>query len=97
MGRNFASATELVRQVNTDLMRFGEMLPPQDRVILNRFAEHGLNNRAAIANAANLMPLEVMLLLNLLDEHKTNQRVQDELRAEIERLKALSGSAGPGG
>jgi hypothetical protein len=87
MGRNFPSATELVRQTVADLEHVGEMLPPQDRHILNQFAEFALNNRAAIANAASLQPLEVVLLLLLLEEHKKLERVNYELRTEIERLK----------
>ncbi len=88
MGRNFPSATELVRQTVADLQHVGEMLSPQDRYILQRFADFALNNRAALANAASLQPLEVMLLLVLLDEHKNLERMNHELRTEIERLKA---------
>ncbi len=87
MGRNFPSATELVRQTIAELEHVGEMLPPQDRLILKRFAEYALNNRAALANAASLHPLEVMLLLLLLEEHKNRERMGYELHAEIERLK----------
>jgi hypothetical protein len=88
MGRNFPSATELVSQANTELERFGEMLPPQDRIILKRWSELALNNRAALANAASLQPLEFMLLLVLLQEHKNLESIRHELRVEIERLKA---------
>lgn len=87
MGRNFLSATELVHQVIADLKPFAEMLPPQDRIIFHRFSEYALNNRAAIANAASLMPLEATLLILLLEEHKRCQRLYDELRAEVEMLK----------
>lgn len=87
MGRNFLSATELVHQVIADLKPFAEMLPPQDRMIFNKFTEYALNNRAAIANAASLLPLEATLLILLLEEHKRNQRLYDELRGEIERWR----------
>lgn len=90
MGRNFLSSTELVHQVIADLRPFAEMLPPQDRLIFNKFAEYALNNRAAIANATSLLPLEATLLILLLEEHKRNQRLYDELRAEIERLKGAT-------
>jgi hypothetical protein len=88
MGRNFPSATELVSQVNTELERFGEMLPLQDRIILKRWSELALNNRAALANSASLQPLEFMLLLILLEEHENMERINHKLRVEIERLKA---------
>ncbi len=87
MGRNFLSATEMVHQVIADLRPFAEMLSPQDRLIFNKFAEYALNNRAAIANAASLLPFEATLLILLLEEHKVNQRLYGELYAEIERLK----------
>ena len=87
MGRNFLSATDMVHQVIADLKPFADMLPPQDRLIFNKFTEYALNNRAAIANAASLLPFEATLLILLLEEHKLNQHLYEELRAEIERLK----------
>jgi hypothetical protein len=87
MGRNFLSATEMVHQVIADLKPFAEMLPPQDHLIFNKFTEYALNNRAAIANAASLLPLEATLLVLLLEEHKVTQRLYSELCAEIEGLK----------
>ncbi len=88
MGRNFPSATELVRELTGELEHVGEMLPLVERHILKEWVAFALNNRAAIANAASLQPLEVMLLLVLLEEHKKLERVEYELRRELERLKA---------
>ncbi len=88
MGRNLPSASELVFQTIGELRHVGEMLPLQDRITLDRFAEFALNRRAAIAHAASLQPLEIMLLLLLLEQHKTLERINHELRTEIERLKA---------
>lgn len=87
MGRNFPSATQLVHEVIGELKPFAEMLPPRDRWILNRFYEYALNNRAAIANAASLMPMEATLLIILLEERKRTHHAITELQAEIERLK----------
>ncbi|HEY6071974.1 MAG TPA: hypothetical protein VIV15_00935 [Anaerolineales bacterium] len=95
MGRNFLSSTELIHQVIADLKPFVEMLSPQDRIIFNKFSEHALNHRAAIANAASLLPLEATLLILLVEEHKRNQRLHDQLRAEIAKLrKAIEQLAG---
>ncbi len=88
MGRNLPSASELVFQTVGELRHVGEMLPLQDRITLDRFAEFALNHRAAIAHAASLQPMEIMLLLLLLEQHKTLERINHELRTEIERLKA---------
>ncbi len=87
MGRNFPSATQLVHEVIGELKPFSEMLSPHDRWILNTFYEYALNNRAAIANAASLMPLEATLLIILLEERKRTNHVLNELQAEIEKLK----------
>jgi hypothetical protein len=87
MGRNFPSATQLVHEVIGDLKPFSEMLPPHDRWILDRFYEYAMNNRAAIANAASLMPLEATLLIILLEERKRTNHALNELQAEIEELK----------
>ena len=87
MGRNFPSATQLVHEVIGELKPLADMLPPHDRWILTRFYEYALNNRAAIANAASLMPLEATLLIIVLEERKRTNRVVSELQAEIERLK----------
>jgi hypothetical protein len=87
MGRNLPSATQLVHEVIGELRPFAEMLPPHDRWILNKFYEYALNNRAAIANAARLMPMEATLLVILLEERKRTNHALNELKAEIERLK----------
>jgi hypothetical protein len=87
MGRNFPSATQLVHEVIGELKPFSEMLPPHDRWILSKFYEYALNNRAAIANAASLMPLEATLLIILLEERKRTNRLLSELQIEIGRLK----------
>ncbi len=90
MGRNFLSATEMVHQVIADLKPFTEMLPLQDRLIFDKFTEYVLNNRAAIANATSLLPLEAALLILLLEEHKRTQHLYNELCAEIDRLKGAA-------
>ena len=87
MGRNFPSATQLVHEVIGELKPLADTLPPHDRWILTRFYEYALNNRAAIANAASLMPLEATLLIIVLEERKRTNRVVSELQAEIEKLK----------
>ncbi len=71
-----------------ELDHVGEMMPLTERHILKQFCEYALNNRAAIANAASLTPLEILMLLVLVDERKRSERMEYELRREIERLKA---------
>jgi hypothetical protein len=87
MGRNFPSATQLVHEVIGELKPLSEMLPPHDRWILSKFYEYAMNNRAAIANAASLMPLEATLLIILLEERKRTNHAINELQAEIKQLR----------
>lgn len=87
MGRNFPSATQLVHEMIGELKPLSEMLAPQDRWILNRFYEYAMNNRAAIANAASLMPMEATLLIILLEERKRTNQAIHELRAEVAKLR----------
>ncbi len=90
MGHNFPPAAEAVYQAIADLESFTAMLPPQDRLIFSKFTEYALNQRAAVASAASLLPLEAALIILLLEEHKATQRLYAELCAEIERLKDVS-------
>lgn len=87
MGRNFPSATQLVHEMIGELRSFADMLAPQDRLVLDRFYEYAMNNRAAIANAASLMPMEATLLVILLEERKQTQRLITELQAQLEELR----------
>ena len=87
MDRHLLSTNELVHQVIAELRPFAEILPPQDRQVFNEFTEYALNNHAAIADAASLLPLEGTLLVLLLEEHRRCQQLYDVLCTEIERLK----------
>jgi hypothetical protein len=88
MGRNFPSTTELVRQMTAELTQAGNVLGPVERHIIQEWCEYALNHRAAIGNAASLHPVEMLLVMLLLEEHKKAERVEYELRRDIERLKA---------
>lgn len=87
MQRNFPSAIELTYQAISELKHFATRLPPHDRLIFTRFAELALSNRGALTNAVDFTPLEIVVLLVLLEEHKANQQRYDQLRAELDLLK----------
>ncbi len=88
MGKNFPSTTELVRQLETELKRVCDVVPPVERSILNEYIAFALNNRHVIASATSVTPLEILLLLVLIDEHKHIERMEYEIGREIEKLKA---------
>lgn len=94
MGRNNLSTTQLAHKLIANLKPLSEMLPPNERRIVEKFFETILQQRVAIAEAADLLPLEAALVILLAEERRRNnyengeiyQQIQ-ELRGEIERLK----------
>jgi hypothetical protein len=89
------STTELAHKLIADLTPLMDMLSPTDRRIIKKFCDYILQQRVPIANATDLMPLEVALVLIQVEEHKNNHheitelyKQLQELRGEIERLKS---------
>jgi len=87
MGRTLPPVTQLVLAQIADFKSLYGALRRSDQLILDDFFDSIQPHRAAIANAANLLPLEIMFVLMLLEERKRNSRIQDELQNEIERLR----------
>jgi predicted HTH domain antitoxin len=88
MGRTLPSTTQIALDTIAELKPFYEALCRSDQLILDRFFEAILQHRAAIGNAANLLPMEVMPFAILLEEHKRNNHTFNEifgLLAEIQR------------
>lgn len=95
MGRHTLSTTALAHKLIADLKPLSEMLPPNERRIVEKFFEIILQERVAIANATDLLPLEAALVILLVDERRRSNREDDhlfqqiqELRNEVERLKS---------
>ena len=63
MGRTLPPASQLVLQQVDEIKPLYDALRRSDQLILDRIFEEIGPHRAAIANAANLLPLESMLLL----------------------------------
>jgi hypothetical protein len=87
MGRTLPSVTSLVQQQIAELKPLADGLRRSDQLILNDLLDSVQQHRAAIANAASLLPLEVMLLLVQLEERKRGNRVHNELSTQIEKLR----------
>ena len=94
MGRDLLSVTGLAHKLIDDLRPLAEMLAPSDRRIVERFFDAILQERVAIAEATDLLPLEAALVILLVEEHKRNNHENNELykqlkelRDEIEKLK----------
>ena len=87
MGRTLPSTTQLAFEQIAELKPFYEALRRADQLILDRFFESILQHRAAISHAANLLPMEVMPFVILLEEHKRNSQVYNELYVVIEEIQ----------
>ncbi len=87
MGRTLPSTTQLAFDQIAELKPFYETLRRADQLILDTFFEAILQHRAAISNAANLLPMEVMPFVILLEEHKRNRQAHNELYVLIEAIE----------
>jgi hypothetical protein len=87
MGRTLPSTTQLAFDQIAELKPFYEALRRSDQLILDTFFEAVLQHRAAIGNAANLLPIEIMPFAILLEEHKRNHHILEELYGLIEGLE----------
>ena len=87
MGRTLPSTTQLAFDQIAELKPFYEALRRSDQLILDKFFEAILQHRAAIGNAANLLPIEIMPFAILLEEHKRNHHILEELYGLIDGLE----------
>ena len=87
MGRTLPSTTQIAFDLIAELKPFYEALRRTDQLILDRFFESILQHRTAISNAADLLPMEVMPFVILLEEHKRNSQIYNELYVLIEEIQ----------
>jgi hypothetical protein len=87
MGRTLPSTTQLAFDLIAELKPFYETLRRRDQLILDQFFEAALQHRTAISNAANLLPMEVMPFVILLEEHKKNHHIVEEIHLSIEEIE----------
>ncbi len=87
MGRTLPSTTQLALNLIAELKPFYETLRRGDQLILDTFFENALQHRAALSNAASLLPMEVMPIVILLEEHKKNNHEIEELHGLIEEME----------
>ena len=87
MGRTLPSTTQIVFDQIAELKPFYEALRRSDQLILDTFFESILQHRAAISNAVNILPMEVMPFVILLEEHKKNRHLLNEIYVLIEEIE----------
>ena len=87
MGRTLPSTTQIAFDLIAELKPFYGALRLSDQLILDKFFEVILEHRAAISNAASLLPMEIVPFVILLEEHKNNRHSFNELYALIEQIE----------
>jgi hypothetical protein len=87
MGRTLPSTTQIAFDQIAELKPFYEALRRTDQLILDKFFEAILQHRAAISNAANLLPIEIMPFVILLEEHKKNHHLLQEIYISMEEIE----------
>jgi len=71
------------------------MLAPDERRIVEKFFDSILKQRVAIANAADLLPLEAALVILLMEERKRNNHETTELYKQLQELRDQIKRLGP--
>lgn len=87
MGRNLLSTTALAHKLIAELKPLSEMLPPNERRIVEKFFDTILQQRVAIAEATDLLPLEAALIILLADERRRNNLENDEIYRQMQEMK----------
>ena len=87
MGHTLPSATQLLFNQIDELEPFYYATRRGDQLILDGFFEDLLQHRAAIANSASLLPIQVMPFVILLEERKRNNIIQISFHNRIEEIE----------
>jgi len=92
MGRNTLSTTALAHKLIADLKPLSGMLPPNERRVVEKFFDIILQQRVAIAEATDLLPLEAALVVLLVEERRRNDSENEELYQKLHRqIQELKG------
>ena len=87
MGRSLPPASQLILNQVAELKPIYGALRRSDQLALDEIFDLVQQHRAAVANAASLLPLEAVLVLVLLEEHKRATHIREEFQAVLEALR----------
>lgn len=87
MGRTLPSTTQIAFDLIAELKPFYGALRLSDQLILDKFFEAILQHRAAISNAASLLPMELMPFVIVLEERKRINHLFEEVYVSIEEIE----------
>lgn len=87
MGRNSLSATQLAHKLIASLKPLSDMLPPNYRRIMDKYAEYLLKHRVVIHNAADHLPILAALIVIQLERDERQAHEFNELYKQLEELR----------
>ncbi len=82
MGRTLPSVTQVFLQQEQSLARFRRALRRADQLAFDELFDAAHQHLAAAAYAGHALPMEIILLAMLLEEHKEVQRLRVLLEAD---------------
>ena len=88
MGRTIPAITQVIFEEVEEVRPLYEGLRRSDQLILDDIFDSVIQHKAALANTGALFPLEVMLILMLLEERKRMDKLHDELFQAVKKIRA---------
>ena len=95
MGRTLPSITQVFHMEEDSLKRFRRALRRSDQLALDELFTQAQKHLAAAAYAADMQPMEIFLIAMLLEEHKTAQKLKDQLEALKAQVQAQAPAQAP--
>lgn len=81
------SPTALAHKLIGEIMNLADMLSPRQQRIIKEYCDQILQNRSAISDATNLLPLEAALMVIQVTERERNNHEISEIHKDFEALK----------
>jgi hypothetical protein len=97
MSNHLSTTARFIQKYENLLDRFKSGLAPADQALLAELFAEANRHAAAMAHAAHPLPVEMILLVMLLEEHKEILRLRNRIDREIQICRChLPGNNQPG-
>lgn len=89
MGRTLATANQILLNEQKAFANFRRVLRRQDQQIFDELFAGARKHTAAVSMASHALPFEAILLAMLVEEHRANQRLHEQLEQLARQVEAL--------
>ncbi len=89
MGRTLATANQILLDEQKAFRNFRRALRLPEQQAFDELFAYARRYTAAISMAAHALPLETILLAMLLEEHRANQRLREQVERLIQQVEPL--------